>query len=218
MLLQITSGLREYYPDIKCHLNFCNPWQLLVATVLSAQCTDARVNQITPEFFRLWPSPLMLAKADLKDIEQVIHSSGLFRSKAKNLLACAKKLADKYNGEVPCNMEDLIKLPGVARKTANVVLFGAFGQSSGIAVDTHVKRISFRLGLTNNIEPLKIEKDLMKLFPQDEWGLLNIRMVQFGRDICRARNPQCTDCKFNHFCPQLDPKLDAKKRTGKEQL
>lgn len=195
------AALKKRYPDIDTKLEYNSPWELLVATMLAAQCTDARVNTITPEFFRRWPNPASLADADIAEIESVIKSAGFYRNKARNLLACAKKCRDVYGGDVPASMEKLIGLPGVARKTANCVLFGAFGINSGLAVDTHVGRISRRLGLTENDDPVKIERDLMELFPREEWGGVNLRMVQFGRDVCKARCPACAICEIKKYCP-----------------
>lgn len=172
----------------------------MVATILAAQCTDARVNTITPEFFRRWPGARDLAGAELSEIETVIKSAGFYHNKAKNLLACARKSAGEYAGSLPTTLDELVKFPGVARKTANCVLFCAFGINSGVAVDTHVKRISGRLGLTAHEDPVKIELDLMELFPREEWGFLNLRLVQFGRDVCKARKPDCPACEMLSFC------------------
>lgn len=196
------AALKNRYPQLEIPLNFSNPWQLLVATQLSAQCTDARVNLITPEFFRLWPNPENLLSASQEEVEEVIRSTGFFRNKAKNLLGCARALVEDYGGQVPKDMATLLKLPGVARKTANVVLYGAYDINAGIAVDTHVKCVSWRLGLTVSQAPVQIEKDLMTIFPQAEWGALNLRMVWFGRDVCPARKPACSTCELAAFCPK----------------
>lgn len=197
---QVLAGLKARYPVAATQLEFENPWQLLVATVLAAQCTDERVNKITPEFFARWPGPAELAKANLAEIETVIHSAGFYRNKAKNLLGAAAMLMDVYGGELPRTLAELVKLPGVARKTANVVLFGGFGINEGLAVDTHVGRISQKLGLTEYSDPVRIERDLLRLFPQEEWGDLNHRLVWFGRDVCKARKPACHICEFAPFC------------------
>lgn len=202
---QTLLALGRRYPNIGTQLDYHNPWELLVATQLAAQCTDARVNEVTPGFFSRWPTPNDLAKAKLEEIEEVIHSTGFFRNKAKNLLACARLLVAEHDGQVPSDMDALVKLPGVARKTANVVLYGGFGINAGIAVDTHVKRISYRLGLTDNIDPIKIEKDLLAIFPQSEWGNINLRIVQFGRDVCQARKPACASCELAAICPRRKP-------------
>ena len=192
--------LSKRYPKPKGNLHAETPWQLLVATILSAQCTDERVNSTTPAFFSRWNDASALAEAEVHEIEEMIRSVGLFRSKAKNLLATSRRVRDVYHGEPPSTLEDLMTLPGVARKTANVVLFGAYGINEGFAVDTHVKRISYRLGLTNSTNPVAVEKDLMRLFPREEWGNLNHRMVWFGRELCRARSPVCTDCGLVGSC------------------
>lgn len=194
------AKLKARYPVVDTQLIHTDAWELLVATILAAQCTDARVNTVTPRLFRLWPGPSEMAGADLRQLEEVIHSTGFFRNKAKNILACAKKLHDEYGGKVPASMEELVKLPGVARKTANVVLFGAFGINEGIAIDTHARRVSKRLGLTRNDDPPRIERDLMAIFPREEWGGVNLRMVWFGREICKARAPLCGDCEMAGFC------------------
>lgn len=176
-----------------------------MATVLAAQCTDARVNTVTPELFRRWPGPAELALATQEELESVIRSTGFYHSKARNLLGAAQRVVSVYGGEVPPRLDELITLPGVARKTANVVLFGAFGINEGLAVDTHVKRISYRLGLTSHTDPVDIEQDLMRLFPRAEWGDVNHRMVWFGRDVCHARSPRCAECEMADFCPRREP-------------
>lgn len=196
----ILAALKKRYPIAQTQLEFGNPWELLVATVLAAQCADARVNMVTPTFFARWPGPAELALAQAPEVEEVIHSTGFFRNKAKNLIGAAQMITGRFSGNVPNTLEDLIKLPGVARKTANVVLFGGFGINAGMAVDTHVKRISFRLGLTENTDPVRVEQDLLKIFPQSEWGDLNHRMVWFGRDVCKARNPDCGNCELEQVC------------------
>ena len=201
--VKVLELLALRYPALETHLVAANPWELLVATVLAAQCTDKRVNQVTPELFRRWPDPSSLARAELAELEDVIHSVGFYHSKAKHLLAAAKLVAEEYGNETPRTMKDLIRLPGVARKTANVVLWGGFGINEGLAVDTHVKRIAYRLGLTENTEPVPIEQDLMRLFPREEWGKVNHRMVWFGRHICDARKPLCAECEMAEFCPKV---------------
>lgn len=201
----IQQLLAKRYPISATMLNFANPWELLVATVLAAQCTDARVNLVTPELFRRWPDAAALALAPLPELETIIHSTGFFHNKAKNLIACAKILTEKHQGEMPRSIDELVKLPGVARKTANVILFGAFGINEGIAVDTHVRRISYRLGLTDSQDPVLIERHLMELFAQEEWGNINLRMVSFGRDICKARGALCSVCELAEFCPKREP-------------
>lgn len=200
--LEVVRLLELRYPDPTPLLQAADPWQLLVATVLAAQCTDARVNLVTPVFFARWPDPAALADAPVEEVEDVIHSTGCFRNKARNLVGAAKKIMADYGGQVPRSMEELTQLPGVARKTANIILWGAFGRNDGMAVDTHVKRIAFRLGLTAYVDPPRIEKDLMRLFPQPTWGDMNHRLVWFGRDVCDARRPLCSSCEMASFCPR----------------
>ena len=202
---QVLAALQQRYPHPRTHLDAQNAWELLVATVLAAQCTDARVNTVTPELFRLWPTPAALAEAPIEKLEAVIRSTGFYHSKAKNLLGAARRVRDIFDGQIPKSIEDLITIPGVARKTANVVLFGAFGINEGLAVDTHVKRIAYRLGLTDETDPVPIERDLMKLFPREEWGDVNHRMVWFGREVCDARKPLCDVCEMRPFCPRREP-------------
>ena len=198
----ILELLKERYPVPETMLTHENPWELMIATILAAQCTDARVNTITPELFRRWPGPAEMMHAPLEELESVIRPTGFYHNKAKNILGAARRVAEVFGGEVPQTLEELITIPGVARKTANVVLWGAFGINQGLAVDTHVKRISFRLGLTKNTDPVKIEQDLMKIFPQSEWGDVNHRLVWFGRDVCDARKPACEQCELSELCPR----------------
>jgi endonuclease-3 len=196
------SALRLRHPNPKPHLNAASPWQLLVATILSAQCTDARVNAITPALFARWPGPEQTARAGLDELEEAVRSTGFFRMKARNILLTAQRILEVHGGQVPARLADLVALPGVARKTANVTLWGAFGINEGLAVDTHVARVSQRLGLTDARNADKIELDLIALFPQSEWGNLNHRMVSFGRDVCRARAPRCGQCELFANCPR----------------
>lgn len=202
----VSALLQARYPTPQTHLEASTPWQLLVATVLSAQCTDARVNMVTPHLFARWPDAAAQALAPVQEVEKIIHSTGFYRNKAKNIVAAANIVVTNFGGEVPRSLEALITLPGVARKTANVVLWGAFGINEGVAVDTHVKRICFRLGLTTHTEPEAVEQDLMRLFPQAEWGQVNHRLVWFGRHVCDARKPQCAVCEMRdvcaHYCAQ----------------
>ncbi len=202
---QVLACLARRYPDLSRHLDAADAWQLLVATVLAAQCTDARVNTVTPGLFRRWPDPAALAEAPLEELEAVIRSTGFYRNKAKNLSAAARRVVEVYGGETPRTMAELITLPGVARKTANVVLWGAYGINEGLAVDTHVKRIAYRLGLTDRTDPVDVEQDLLPLFPQAEWGAVNHRMVAFGRDVCTARSPRCNACELASLCPRREP-------------
>lgn len=204
--------LQARYQRPQTHLTASSPWELLVATVLSAQCTDARVNMVTPQLFSRWNGPAALAKADPKEVEEVIHSTGFYRNKAKNIVAAAQRVMHDFDGEVPRTLEELITLPGVARKTANVVLWGAFGINEGLAVDTHVGRIAWKLGLTDQTDPVAVEKDLMALFPREEWGNVNHRMVWFGRHVCDARKPLCEECEMRPFCPQRPLRKNPKGR------
>jgi endonuclease-3 len=199
---RVLELLEKRYPRPRGLLEHRNAWELLVATVLAAQCTDARVNQVTPEFFRRWPTPRALSGAGREEVEEVIRSTGFYHNKAKNLLAAAEKVERQHQGKVPRSMEELVGIPGVARKTANVVLWGAFGINEGLAVDTHVKRVSGRLGLTEHTDPARIEQDLTRLFPRDAWGDVNHRMVWFGRDVCTARAPRCGSCELRDLCPR----------------
>ena len=192
--------LKSRYKNPQKNLIADNPWQQLVATILSAQCTDARINMITPKLFKIWPSPKEMASATPADVEDVINSITFYKAKATNIIKTANMIMDNFNGEVPHTLEELVTLPGVARKTANVVLYTQFGINEGIAVDTHVKRISQRIGLTKKDDPYDVEKDLMPIFPKEEWGFLNQCMVHFGREICTAKNPKCSDCDALSFC------------------
>ncbi len=193
--------LKKKYPKAKTALAFGNPLELLVSTILSAQCTDVRVNIMTRELFKKYKSADDYASADVKKFEQQIHSTGFFRSKAKNIIASAKIISEKYGGKVPDTMEKTVALPGVARKTANIVLSGAYRKLEGIAVDTHVKRVSFRLGLTKNKDPAKIEQDLMKIIPKKDWWVFSNIIIFHGRETCDARRPFCSKCVLNKHCP-----------------
>ncbi|HEX2167569.1 MAG TPA: endonuclease III [Longimicrobiales bacterium] len=199
--VEITLRLRAAYPDAKCSLDFRNAYELLVATILSAQCTDERVNMVTPALFERYPRPEDLAGARTEDVEEMIRSTGFFRNKAKSLLGMANAVTDLHGGTVPSAFEDMVALPGVGRKTANVVLGNAFGTNEGIAVDTHVKRVSGRLGLTRNTDPEKIEPDLMKLVPREEWTDISHLLIYHGRAICKAPKPKCEECMLSDICP-----------------
>ena len=201
---QVLLLLRKRYPHPETHLTHKNAWELLVATVLAAQCTDERVNTVTPSLFARWPDPQAMAEATQEELENCIRPTGFYHNKAAHLLGAARRVRDNYGGRVPDRMEDLITLPGVARKTANVVLFGAFGHNEGLAVDTHVGRIAWRLGLASGRDPVKTEKELMGLFPREEWGNVNHRLVWFGRHVCRARNPLCGACEMAAFCERRE--------------
>lgn len=190
----------EYGTEYKCYLNHENAWQLLIATMLSAQCTDARVNLVTEDLFRKYKSIDDFANADLKELEQDIHSTGFYHNKAKNIIACCQDLRDKFGGEVPRSIEDLTSLAGVGRKTANVIRGNIYNDPS-IVVDTHVKRISKKLGITKEEDPVKIEMDLMKKLPKDHWILWNIHIIRLGRTICKAISPKCEECFLKDLCP-----------------
>ena len=197
---EILGLLDEVYgTEYKCYLNYETPWQLLIATMLSAQCTDARVNLVTETLFKKYDSLEKFADADVKELEQDIHSTGFYHSKAKNIIACAKRLVEDYNGEVPKELDRLTSLAGVGRKTANVIRGNIFHEPS-VVVDTHVKRISGRLGLAKSDDPVKVEQELMKVLPKDHWILYNIQIITFGRRICFARNPKCEECFLQKYC------------------
>ncbi|MGH8927229.1 MAG: endonuclease III [Acidimicrobiia bacterium] len=195
----ILQRLKERYPDIGTALDYQDAWQLLVATVMSAQTTDETVNKLTPLVFEKYPSPADLAAANPEDVENLIFSSGFYRQKAKSIIALSKAVVERFDGVVPTKLDDLVTLPGVGRKTASVVLAEAF-KSPAIAVDTHVKRVARRLDLTNKTDPVKIEKDLKALYPRKEWAGISMRVIQFGRDVCDARRPLCETCELNRIC------------------
>ncbi|MCS6814126.1 MAG: endonuclease III [Cyanobacteria bacterium] len=199
--LEVLRRLKQMYPDARCSLDYATPFQLLVATILSAQCTDERVNMVTPELFRQFPDPSSMAAAPIAELETLVRSTGFYRNKAKNIQGAAQTILAQFNGEVPQTMEELLTLPGVARKTANVVLAHAFGINAGVTVDTHVKRLSNRLGLTQQTEPAKIEQDLMRLLPQPDWENWSIRLIYHGRAVCNARKPLCDRCELADLCP-----------------
>ncbi|HEX5471796.1 MAG TPA: endonuclease III [Lacipirellulaceae bacterium] len=200
---RVVRRLKADYPDATCALENETPFELLVATILSAQCTDERVNMVTPELFRRWPTAREMADAPIRELEKVIQSTGFFRNKAKNIKAASRDIVEKHGGELPRDMDQMVALAGVGRKTANVVLGTAFGMATGIVVDTHVTRVSRRLGLTKQTDPTKIEKDLMALVPKNEWINFAHRMIHHGRQICNARKPKCPLCSMNTFCPKI---------------
>lgn len=197
---ELIKKLEKLYPEAKTALHFENPFQLLIATILSAQTTDERVNKVTKKLFEKFKTPHDFASANVKEIMKYIKSVNFYRNKAKNIKKLCEILTKEYNGKVPDKMEELLKLPGVARKTANVVLSQGFRKSEGIVVDTHVKRVSYRLGLTKNTDPEKVEKDLMKILPKEKWIDFPFRLILFGRNICKAKNPDCENCPFNKIC------------------
>jgi len=196
-ILDLIDGV--YGTDVRCYLTHQSAEQLLIATILSAQCTDARVNMVTPSLFEKYPDMQAFASADISELENCIHSVGFYHSKAKNIIGCAKMICEKYGGKVPDNIDDLTQLPGVGRKTANVILGNIFEVPS-IVVDTHVKRISKRLGFTKETDPEKVEYDLMKVLPKDHWIIYNMQIITFGRRICFARNPKCENCFLTAYC------------------
>lgn len=201
---KIISLLREKYPQSRTALHYKNPLQLLVATILSAQCTDAKVNQITPRLFEKYPTASDLAEADREELEKIIRPTGFYRNKAKSIQEAAAVIEKEFSGQVPDTMDKLVKLPGVARKTANIILSSVFRKAEGIAVDTHVKRLAGRLGLSREKNPDKIEKDLMNLIPREDWLDFNYMLVNHGRKICQAKNPNCSQCILRQFCPSAE--------------
>jgi endonuclease-3 len=198
---EVFSRLKAAHPDAHVELDYETPLQLLIATILSAQCTDKRVNMVTPVVFKTFPTAQSLADANPEELQEMIRSTGFFRNKTKSLNALGKALVERHNGEVPDTMDALVKLPGVGRKTANVILGNAFGKNEGIVVDTHVARLSARLGLTRETDPVKIEQDLMKLFPRDDWTMLAHVLIFHGRRVCFAKSPRCASCTLNDICP-----------------
>ena len=197
---EIYDRLAEHYPDAHCALDYKSPYQLLVATILSAQCTDKRVNMVTPVLFKRYRTPASMADANPAELEEMIKSTGFYRNKAKSLLGMARALVDRHRGKVPDELEELVELPGVGRKTANVVLGNAFDKNEGVVVDTHVGRVSQRLGLTRETDPVKIEQDLMRLYPSERWTMLAHLLIEHGRRICVARRPKCEECFLNDIC------------------
>jgi endonuclease-3 len=200
--LRIQQALANLYPDAHCALHYADPLQLLVATVLSAQCTDERVNKVTPALFDRFPDAEAYASADVAELERMIQSTGFFRNKARNIRACCQVLVEKHGGQVPHTMEELVPLPGVGRKTANVILGNAFGVP-GIPVDTHVGRLSRRMGLTEHDDPVKVESDLMALIPKEQWTMFGHRMIFHGRQVCHSRKPKCDLCVLKKICPMI---------------
>ena len=209
---EVFSRLKKLYPDAHCELNHSNPFELLIATILSAQCTDVRVNMVTPALFKKFPTPTKMANAKLEDVQEAIKSINFFNNKSKALIGCAQMLVDKHQNQVPQTVEELSELPGVGRKTANVVLGNAFNINTGIVVDTHVKRTTLLLGLTKNTDPEKVEQDLIKLFPNETWTDLSHLLIFLGRRTCIARRPQCDLCVLKDICPSV---IKAKKAPQK---
>lgn len=203
-IAEILRRLQAAYPNAECALHHRNAWELLVATILSAQCTDARVNMVTPELFRKFPTPQAMSEASLPAIEEEIRSTGFYHNKAKSISGAAKKIVSEFGGKVPRTMAELLTVPGAARKTANVVLGVAYKVAEGVVVDTHVLRLSHRLGLTQNTEPKKVEQDLMQIIPQDHWIQFSHELIHHGRQICIARKPRCVDCTLETLCHSAD--------------
>jgi endonuclease-3 len=199
--LEIIARLHKEYPDAACSLTFRNPYQLLVATILSAQCTDERVNQVTPALFKRFPKPDDMAGARAEEVEEMIKSTGFFRNKTKSLLGMSNAVVERHHGKIPDEMDALVELPGVGRKTANVVLGNAFHKAEGVVVDTHVTRLSQRLGLTKQTDAVKIELDLIDLVPRDEWTVISHLFIDHGRAVCKAPTPRCEICLLNDICP-----------------
>ena len=199
--LEVLSRLRKEYPDAHCELDFETPLQLLIATILSAQCTDKRVNMVTPELFRTFPDAESLSTADPEKLEELVRSTGFFRNKTKSLLGMSAAVAQRHGGNIPSTMDELVKLPGVGRKTANVVLGNAFNLNEGVVVDTHVGRLSIRLGFTNETDPVKVEQVLMSLIPRDDWTLVSHLLIFHGQRVCIARVPRCESCVLADVCP-----------------
>jgi len=201
---KVVRALKRDFPDVTAALRHETPLQLLIATILSAQCTDERVNVVSKTLFKKYPTAADLAKVRLPVLENAIHSTGFYRNKAKNIKACCRKLVELYDGEVPQDLDLLVELPGIGRKTANVVLGTAFSMTTGVVVDTHVARISRRLGLTERKDPVKIEQDLMERVPRKEWIDFSHRMIHHGRRVCSARKPRCGECSMSKFCPRIE--------------
>ncbi len=215
--LEILVRLKRLYPEARCTLNYETPVQLLVATILSAQCTDERVNQVTPALFARFPDAAALASAHLEELENLVRSTGFYRNKAKNIKAACGMLVSEFGSQVPKRMEKLLQLPGVARKTANVVLAHAYGINVGVTVDTHVKRLSYRLGLTEHTDPIRVERDLMRLLPQEEWENWSIRLIYHGRAICKAPHPACDRCIIADLCPSANEGMRDEGRGAREK-
>jgi len=197
----IIKLLRKEYPQARIALNFASPLELLVATILSAQSTDVTVNKVTPALFKKYRTVRDYARADIKEFEKEIYSTGFYHNKSKNIIAAAQMILEKYHGNIPQTMDEMLEIPGVARKTANIVLYNAHGVVAGIPVDTHVRRLSQRLGLSKQEDPVKIEQDLMKLVPRDMWGHFSYLLIDHGRAVCQAKKPQCPRCVLNKLCP-----------------
>jgi len=208
----VARRLAKAYPQAHCSLDFASPFQLLIATILSAQCTDKRVNVVTSDLFARWPTAAALAAAGQAEVEAVIRSTGFFRAKAKNIRGCCEALVERHGGEVPRRLEELVRLQGVGRKTANVVLGSGFGMQSGVVVDTHVGRISRRLGLTRHADAVRAERDLMAAIPKTHWIPFSHRLIEHGRTVCTARRPRCEDCSLAGLCLRVGVKPATRRR------
>lgn len=216
--VQVAELLAEVFPDADCALDHDGPFQLLAATILSAQCTDERVNMVTPALFARYPDAASLARAEQEDVEELVRSTGFYRNKATNLRGMAQRLVERHDGEVPVDIDALVELPGVARKTANVVLGTAFGENHGVVVDTHVHRITHRLGLTREHDPKKVERDLMDLLPRSEWTVFSHRVILHGRAVCKARKPRCAACVLREGCPARQDVARPRKLLSKKEM
>jgi endonuclease-3 len=205
----ILKGLDEAYPNVECALTHRSPWELLVATILSAQCTDVRVNMVTPELFRRYPTPASMAQARLEDLEELIRTTGFFHNKAKSIQGAARKVVEEFGGQVPQTLAELITIPGAARKTANVVLGVCFGKAEGVVVDTHVLRIARRLGLAKGDTPQKVEQELMRILPQSRWIGFSHQIIHHGRQVCDARKPKCDRCNLEQLCTSKDKSWES---------
>jgi endonuclease III len=215
--LEVLLRLKRLYPDATCSLDYTTPVQLLVATILSAQCTDERVNKVTPALFARFPDARSMANADIIELEALVRSTGFYHNKAKNIQGACRKIVEEFNSEVPQQMDELLTLPGVARKTANVVSAHAFGNIQGVTVDTHVRRITNLLGLTVHQDPIKIERDLMKLIPKVDWENFSIMTIYHGRAVCNARKPNCLDCQLTELCPSAHLPVTPKAKPGRKK-
>ena len=213
---RLLDALKQIHPTADCELDFASPWQLVIATILSAQCTDQRVNQVTPALFRRYPRPAALAEADPGELEGLIHPTGFFRSKARSLMGCARAVVERHRGRVPRTLDELVRFPGIGRKTANVVLGHAFGIAEGVAVDTHVLRVSKRLGLSRSENALEVERDLMALAPRARWTETTDLLIFHGRRVCHARRPACGECGLFPRCPWPDKQAWAQAPRAKK--
>jgi len=212
-ILNVIEILESTYGDTRIALKSANPFQLLVSVILSAQCTDVRVNQVTPVLFEWFPDVRSMSEAPIEELEELIRTTGFFRNKAKNIKAASRIIVERFKGELPRTMEEMVTIPGVGRKTANIVLYNAYGVIAGIAVDTHVKRLAKRLGMTLEDNPIKIERDLMAIVPKKDWGKITYVLINHGRQICKARKPNCPECPVRDVCPSVKQFIDLQQYT-----